>query len=105
MIHEPAIGLLYALCQRNAGRPAKAAQTTDIEEFAWRSIGFARIEVDASGKADDPGNHFRELAYRQILAAADVDEIFAVLALHEKEAGIGRVVHVQELTPRRSGSP
>ena len=46
-----------------------------------------------------------QLPDAEVLAGADVDVVFLVVVLHEEQARIGEVVHVQELARGAAGPP
>ena len=105
VLEEPAIGRLDALAQPDAVAPAERVEARDVEELLRRAVGLGRVENEGRAGVDDVAHHLRELADGQVLAGADVHVLGRVVAAHEEEAGVGEVVHVQELAARGAGAP
>src|SRR5258708_31977691 len=98
------------------GRPPELAQPAGIEELPRRSVGLARVEFQRAAESDDSRHRAREVRDGAVFAASDVDEREVVGAaqnrverivrkVHHHHAGIGHVVAVKELAPRRARAP
>ena len=59
VIQKPAIGISHAVPQIDAGPPVLGMQSAHIQKFARRTIWFAGVVYDLSGKTDDLGHHCR----------------------------------------------
>ena len=86
-------------------RHPSACRRDDVEQLARHAVRFRRVEGQPRRGIDDGPDQPGQLANREIFARADVDVLQAVVALHQEHAGVGEVVHVQELAPRRAGPP
>src|SRR5436190_20930757 len=85
--------------------PAERVKTADIEQLARRTVGLARIEAERRRRMDHIYERLGQLANREVVAGADVDMTGLVVVVHQKHARGGKIVDVQKLTSRSSGSP
>src|SRR4051794_17215807 len=114
LVDKRLVGGAQALGQRDARLPAERAHERNVQQLLRRTVGLGAV-VDDLGAASDRLAHRRgQLGDRLVLAAADVHERrtpgaearahFGAM-FDEMNAGIGHVVAVQELAPRRAGPP
>ena len=85
--------------------PPEIVQPLYVEQLARCAVRLGRIERDRNSRRDDISDCLCELADREVLAGTDIDVVVAVVVLHQEQAGVREVVDVQELAPRRPGSP
>ncbi len=86
----PVVGRADAVRERRLRVPAERAQLADVEQLARRAVGLAAVEDERAAEADDLGDQLRELGDRDVLAAADVDDLGRVVALHEEQQASAR---------------
>ena len=100
------IGAGDALAQGSAGAPAEGGEAAHVEQLPRRPVGLAAVVDDAAAEADDLHHRLGQLGDRDVGADTDVDQRRRlVAALHQEHAGIGEVVDVEELAPRRAAAP
>src|SRR5882762_2079505 len=80
--------------------PAKSKQSRAIHQFSRRAVWFRTVPHDLSLKTYDPPHFFGKIENGKIGAVSDVDELFVVVALHQKHASARQVVCVQKLAQR-----
>lgn len=76
-----------------------------IEQFSLRSVRHIGVEDEIAVPAHDLGDQLGEFLYRDVLAHADVEMLFALVVLQSEDHGVGEVVDVEELAAGRSRSP
>ena len=76
--------------------PAEVVQSRDVEPFARRAVGLVGVKANVAAKVNDVGDEPGQIGDGDILAGSDVKKVRAVIVIHEKEAGVGQVVDVQE---------
>src|SRR5437660_4692232 len=67
-----------AVPQRDLRRPAERFRPTAVQQLARRSIRPGGVEGKRAAVAHHAGDHFRQLAYRDVLPGADV-YVFSVV--------------------------
>jgi hypothetical protein len=105
VLDEPAIAARHTLPQRYAGPPAERLEPRNVEHLTRRAVRLARVEAQLSAEADHLAHDLRQLADRDVLTPADVEQLVAVVAVHQEQTGVGQVVDVQELATRRARAP
>ena len=85
--------------------PTEMVQAGDVEEFAGGAVGAGGVEDELTGVADDTGDFLGEVGDGEFFAGADVDVQFAVVIVHEVDAGVGQVVDVHELAQGFAAAP
>ena len=80
-------------------------QARHIQQLARRAVGLARIEHDLARETHHALHQRRQLGDGHILTHAHIDDAFVLVALHQKQTGIGQIVHMQKLAPRRARAP
>ena len=63
------------------------------------------IPLDLAGVAHDLGDQLGQLLDGQLLAGTSVDRLVAGVVVHQEDAQVCKVVHIQELTQRRTIAP
>jgi len=105
VLQEPAIRALDPLFEPNLGLPAQSLQLGHIQQLLRRAIGLFQVLHDLAGKADHRFDHLGKFADGEVGARAHVHDLGVRVVLHQMDAGLGQVVHVQELAARRAGAP
>ena len=73
--------------------------------FRGGTVGFGGIPLDLSRISNHFGHQFRQFLDGQFLAGAGVDGFIAGIVVHQEDAEIGKVIHIQELTQRAAIAP
>ncbi len=102
---EPPIGVDEPVPQAIARPPARCGQFRDVEQLLWRSVGFARIGSDCSGKSGDVANELGDVHDDQVFAGPDVDVLHSGVDFHQMDEGTRGIIDVQEFAPWCAGSP
>src|SRR6185437_7666083 len=105
VLQEPAVRGADSFFELDSRRPPESRQTRRVEKLAGGAVGFRAIEARRPAETHDPGDRRRQFGYAQVAPPPDVDPRLAVVALHEEQAGIGEIVHVQEFAARGPGAP
>ena len=63
------------------------------------SLQLARVEHEFTPEADDTPDRLHQFPYRHVRAGAEVVDALTNTPFHEENAGLGRIVHVQEFAP------
>ena len=85
--------------------PPQVVQAGHVEQFSRRAVRFRGVPHDLGGGMHDAPHHLGQLPDGYIFAGADVDVTCLAVALHQKHAGVGQIVDVEELPPGRSRAP
>ena len=85
--------------------PSQGVDAVAVHEFARGAVGFVGVPDHLAFVPDNAGDEASEFADGQVFAGAHIDEIPAVVFLHEEQASGGEVIDVQEFPPGRPGSP
>src|SRR5258708_27398881 len=104
-----------AFLQRDPRAPTEGVQLGGVQELLGCAIGLRAVVGDAGIAFDDALDDFGQLANGLVLAVADVEERgllrvegggdLPLRQVHQEDAGVGRVVAVDELTTRLAGAP
>ena len=97
--------VVEAVGERDAVLPAERVEAADVEQLARRAVGLRGVEAQHGVGVHHAADQLRQGADRQVAAGADVDVAYAVIALHQEYASVGKVIDMQELAPRRAGAP
>src|SRR5687768_11134100 len=90
--------LLQPVFQRRTGaEPDRVPRAAYVEAAAGLAIRFARIPDDLPVEARKAGDELREVLDGDLAAAAQVDGLGRVVALHRRDQPFGAVVDVKEL--------
>jgi hypothetical protein len=65
---EVRIGPGQSFGEADGGVAAEGVQAGDVEQLAWRAVGFAGVEFDATAVADDAGDGLASSPDGDILA-------------------------------------
>ena len=85
--------------------PTEVAELGGVHQLARHTIGLAQIVCDRAAKTDDVANDFRQVKNRDVLARTDIDLPVRRIGLREMNDGVGAIIDMQELAPRRTRSP
>ena len=102
---EPMIHLPNPLLQRHGVAPSQPVQTAHIQQLPRRPVRLRHILRDPSLVLHHIGDHLRQLDDLDILTGPDVDVHLVRVVVHQEQAGVRQVVHVQELPPRLPRPP
>ena len=102
---KPRVGVAEPGLEIPRRPPPHRGERRRIQAFERHAVRPARVESQVTLEADDLANLFRQLPDRRRHAGADVDRLRRVVAAHQKQAGVGEIVDVDELTCRRAGPP
>eukprot|EP01136_Pigoraptor_vietnamica_P011332 Opistho-1_new@50086 len=91
--------------ERNLRTPSKRREARDIQQLARRAVGLAAVEDDAALEAHHVHHRLGEFADGEVRSAAHVDDRAVVAQFHQVDTGVGQVVDIQELAPRRPAAP
>ena len=76
-----------------------------IKQLPRRSIRSQGIEDDTAVITDNARYHFRQLRNRKIFANSDIQQVGAIVFIHQEASSIRQVINVKKLPPGRSRSP
>lgn len=105
VIQEPLVGFDETLGEFDGMFPSESVQTSYIEQFPWCSIRIRRIKPDFAFRMNEVPNEKCQLADFQIGARPHVDDFRSFIFPHQEQARIHQIIHVQEFSSRRTGSP
>src|SRR5690606_21094285 len=105
VVPVPGVRVLDAFSQADPRLPAEALEPAAVHELAGRAVGLAGVEGEVSFVADDVLDRLGELADGDVGAGADVDRSGKRDVFEQEQARVGEVVGVEELAPRRAGTP
>src|SRR5436309_194662 len=72
-----------ALRERDSWPPAERGHLAHVEQLARRAVGLGGVPKEFALETDDGGNHLRQFADGQVIAAPQVDELGRVVRFHE----------------------
>ena len=104
-VAEPIVRQADAFAEVDFVFPAQVVQAADIQQLAGRAVRFGSVEYELRLRVYGVTNRLGQFADRQIDAGAHVDRTGLVVVLQQKQAGIGQIVNVQELTLGAAGAP
>ncbi|MNY13324.1 hypothetical protein D3C86_1464550 [compost metagenome] len=96
---------MQSCLQRDLGCPAELAQASDVQELARGAVRLGGIPDDLALEAHRLGDEAGQLLDGHVGARAHVDVLLPLVVLHQEDAGIRQIVHVQELAPGRARAP
>ncbi len=102
---KPLVRLGNSVSKPYGRPPPESADFVGAHEFPGRSVGFGEVVLDSALETDDFAHELRQLADADIFSGADVYLQRVGIGLHQDNAGVGAIIDVQELPPRRSGAP
>ncbi len=85
--------------------PVHFADFVRAHQFSRRSIWLVSISADFAREAHHLADKLGKFVDRQVLCRANIDMFGVRIALHQEDAGIGTVVGMKELAPRRARAP
>src|SRR5512136_2853012 len=103
--HVPLISRLDSFSERNLASPAQRIEPADIQEFAGSTIRFRVVITNLTIKLHDLLNELTEFAYSDIFANTDIDHFILIVVLHNEQACIREIIHMEKFSPRRPRSP
>lgn len=105
MLDIPRIGRPKSLIEINARTPPIRRQPRGIQKPPRCTIGLRVVPLDGAPESNNLADTRRQLANRQIFSRSNVDDLIPIVALHQQETRIGKVVNVQKLPAWLSRSP
>ena len=100
IIAEPDAVLQFCLVS-----PAETFSLRHIQQLPGRTIRAARVPPDLALVADNPSHQFRQPPDRDLLARAGIHRLVTAVVVHQENAEVGKVVHIEELAQRRTVAP
>src|ERR1700679_2060016 len=95
--------------------PAQRMHARHIQQLARRAIGLGRVESQLTSKPKLRGHQLCQLADRHIFSRSYVDQRRMLIAdqlmeltirkLHQDDACLCQIVAIEQLAPRRAGTP
>ena len=85
--------------------PAEGCGFGYIQQFARGAIRTGGIPFDTTFVADDFCYQFCQLFDSQFLARTGVDGLVARIVVHQEHTQVRQIVHIEELTQRRTIPP
>lgn len=86
-----------------------------VHQFARCAVGLGRVKDKLAFEVEEAGHDLGQLADGDVFAGSDVDQRWCVfekqgveaglVEVHQEGAGLGKVVGVEELAARGSGTP
>lgn len=105
VVQEVLVGQAQAVFQLSLVGPAQIGGLGHIQQLAGSAVGLGGIPLDLAGVANDLGNQLGQLLDGQFLAGTSVDRLVAGVVVHQEDAQVCQIVHIQELTQRRAIAP
>ena len=102
---EVLVGEADAVFEFGLVGPAEGGGLGDIEELARCAVRTGGVPLDLAFVADDLGDELGESLDREFLAGTGIDGLVAGVVVHQEDAEIGEVIHVEKLAQRASVSP
>src|SRR6185503_4065376 len=93
----PVKRVAQSLFQRNARLPSQSCQPRDVQKLSRCAVRPGGIPGHCACESRQALDHLRQFANRQILARTYVDRLRLTVMIHEVEAGVGEIVHMQKL--------
>ena len=101
----PSVYGSYAVVEWSRVVPAEFVQSTDVEQFAWRSVGFRGVVLYRSVETDYRFYGTCQLVDGTIFARADIDMYLVGIVHHKEYQSICQVVDVEKLSHRFACTP
>ena len=95
--HVPLVRGRNTFTQLDRRVPAEGVDPRGVEQLARHAIGLGGVPFDLTLEPDHRRHRLGEFLDRQVIAPAHIDRFGGVVVVDEHQAGIGQVVHVQEL--------
>jgi hypothetical protein len=96
---------MFIITNEPMRRPPHGAELVRAHQLARRAVGLRGVGDDVALEPDDLADQLRQFQDGHILARADIDVLEVRIGLHQKHAGVGAVVGVEELAARRARAP
>ena len=77
----------------------------DVEALPRHPVRLRGVPEEFPPETGGARDHRGKVPDGNVEPAADVDDFRGIRVLHEKQDGVGEIVHVQELPPRHAGAP
>ena len=90
---------------KSSGRPPQRAEGRRVQPLERHAVGLGPVESQLAVVTHHLADRFRELSDRRRDAGAQIQRLGGVVAIHREDAGVGQIVHVDELAARGSRSP
>ena len=81
------------------GVQPKFSKPRHIKDLARSSIRLCRVKREFRLRIYNVAHLLRELANAEIRATPDVEVAIIAVSLHDKQAGVRKIIDVEELTP------
>jgi hypothetical protein len=91
--------------QSDSRFPAKAMEFGDIHQFPGRTIGFAEVVPDLPGVAYYILYQECQFTDLEVFPRTNVDQPGFIVLLHQKKAGISKIIGMEELPAWLSRTP
>src|ERR1017187_4550497 len=108
-------GALDAFFEADGAAPAKTVQQADVQQLTGRAVGLGGIEDQGATEIEHTGDDLRQLADRDLLAGANIDERWRILLqqgtesgivqVHQEATSLGEIVGVEKFASRRASAP
>src|ERR1019366_2461654 len=108
-------GALDAFFEAGGVAPAETVQQADVQQLAGRAVWLGGIEDQGAVEIEHAGDDLGQLADRDLLAGANVDERRRILGqqgtesgivqVHQKATSLGEIVGVEKFASRRASAP
>src|SRR5579862_2031040 len=92
---KPLVGRLQSCRERNLRRPSEFGQASGVQQLAWGAVGFGSIEGQLAAKSNRFACHASQLGNTDVRPPTDVHRPFLAVVLHQKNAGICKIVDMQ----------
>src|SRR5262249_14910167 len=102
---KPVVVTPQSLLERCRGRPTQRLDAAAVEQLARRSIRSRPVVDNAPFEAHTTFNVFGEFSNGDVVTGADIDMRLAGMVLQQMDSGVGEIVDVEELAPRRAAAP
>src|SRR5437879_11716678 len=80
---EPFVRSRYPLSQWNCWLPAEVAKLRDIQKLSRRAVRLRRVPGEITIKTDHIAYQLRHFANPNVLAAADIDDLWTFIFVHQ----------------------
>jgi len=105
MLPVPVVGLSYTRRKIDMRPPAQCCQLRSIEQLPGRSVGLCRVEDKPAFVADYRSYRLREFEDCHLRTGTDVYGLLLRPRPHQEHERLSKVVDVEKLAARRTGSP
>lgn len=105
VLQEVLVGKADTVLELGLVGPAQSRSLRDVKQLARRAVRHRGIPADLARIADHFGNQFGQCLDRQLLARAGIHRLVARVVVHQEDAEVGQVIHVEELAQRAAVAP